>query len=161
MSPDFHSGANLRALDSGEGEKQSQKGGGEPLEVDRSGGEEGLNAHVVETSAHGPCQPVPSLRLAVKALGSPAVTSVQSIVLRAPAIASAPGAQQGRVIVDDHQGLGDARRGQAEGGQIAASAIADLRGKEPAMADLGFVGAQDFSLGDTSHGRASHRNGTA
>ena len=57
-------------------QKQSQKGG-EPFEVDRSGGEKSLNAHVVEASAHGPCQPVPGLRLAMKTLGSPAVSLVK------------------------------------------------------------------------------------
>jgi hypothetical protein len=45
------------------GEKEPEKSGGEPLQVDRGGGQERLDAHVLEPAAHGASQPVPSLGL--------------------------------------------------------------------------------------------------
>jgi hypothetical protein len=46
--------------------KQRKESGGEPLQVDRGGDEEGLNAHVVETAADDAGETVQGLRLAVK-----------------------------------------------------------------------------------------------
>jgi hypothetical protein len=60
--------------------KQRNESGGEPLQVDRGGDEEGLDAHIVETAADGAGETVPSLRLAVKPLRAPAVGLVKTSI---------------------------------------------------------------------------------
>jgi hypothetical protein len=62
-----------------------------PIQRDESGGEEGLDAHIVETTADGAGETVPGLRLAVKTLRAPAVSLVEALVVVRPAFASAPG----------------------------------------------------------------------
>jgi hypothetical protein len=56
--------------------EEREKGCGEPLEVHGGGGEEGLDAHVVDAAPDGAREPVPGLRLAVIALGPPAMTVI-------------------------------------------------------------------------------------
>ena len=72
-------GAQRRLLDGSrrpDGPKNGKKSGGEPLEIDRGGREVGLDLHVVEAASDRAPEPVPSLRLAVVALGAPEVTSI-------------------------------------------------------------------------------------
>ena len=59
-----------------DGPRDGKKSGGEPLEIDRSGHEVGLDLHVVEAAPDRAPEPVPSLRLAVVSLGAPEVTSI-------------------------------------------------------------------------------------
>jgi hypothetical protein len=65
-----------------EGEKERQKSGREPLQVDRGGGQEGLDAHVLEPAPHRAGEPVPGLGLPMEAFGPPAVALVETRVLR-------------------------------------------------------------------------------
>jgi hypothetical protein len=65
-----------------EGEKEHQKSGREPLQVDRGGGQEGLDAHVLEPAPHRAGEPVPALGLPMEAFGPPAVALVETRVLR-------------------------------------------------------------------------------
>ena len=59
-----------------DGPKNGKKSGGEPLEIYRRGREVGLGLYVVEAASDRAPEPVPSLRLAVVALGAPEVTSI-------------------------------------------------------------------------------------
>jgi putative transposase len=65
-----------------EGEKERQKSGREPLQVDRGGGQEGLDAHVLEPAPHRAGEPVPGLGLPMETFRPPAVALVQTRVLR-------------------------------------------------------------------------------
>jgi hypothetical protein len=65
-----------------EGEKERQKSGREPLQVDRGGGQEGLDAHVLEPAPHRAGEPVPGLGLPMETFRPPAVALVETRVLR-------------------------------------------------------------------------------
>ena len=62
-------------------QEEREQSGGEPLQVDRGGGEEGLDAHIVETAADGAGETEPGLRLAMKTLRAPAVSLIEAFVV--------------------------------------------------------------------------------
>src|SRR6056297_364083 len=111
------------------------EGGREPLEVDRGRREECLDTHVLEPAPNSAGEAMPALGLAVIALGPPAVTLVEAVVFGAPAFAPAPGAQQGRIIIAQHDGLVLAAFRQAEMGEIAAAAVARTGREEAPVLD--------------------------
>ena len=77
----------------------------QPLEVDDSGGQVGLDLHICEAAPDGTRQTVPGFGFAMEAFGSPAVALIETPVFRAPALAAAPRAKQSRVIVPDNNSL--------------------------------------------------------
>ena len=81
--------------------RSSRRDCGEPLEVDRGGGQERLDTHVLESAADGAGETVPGLRLAVEALRAPAVALVQSLILVAPVLPPTTSAKQRRIVMAD------------------------------------------------------------
>ena len=91
--------------DRADGRESGAKSGREPLQVDRGGGQVGLDPHVAQAAPHGAAQPVPSLGLSVEPFRSPAVAPVEPPVLFAPSEPPPPGAQQRRMVGADHHRL--------------------------------------------------------
>ncbi len=115
--------------------KHGVKSGGEPLEVDCRSREVGLDLHVVETTSDGAAQPVPSLGLPVKALRTPTMTLVESLVSFGPARTSPTGAEQCRIVMSDHHRLVDAPLRQTLSLERATPAVLGLGVIEAAMLD--------------------------
>src|SRR5512134_428684 len=115
--------------------QQRNKSGGEPLQVNRGCGEEGLYAHVVETAADGAGETVPSLRLAVKAFRAPAVALVKTSIFGGPAVAPSPGSEEGGIVVADHERLVDPALRQAEARQRTSRTVPGAGVKEAAVLD--------------------------
>ena len=74
--------------------KKRKKSGRQPLEVDGSRRQIGLDLHVGEAAPDGAREPVPSLGFAMKALLSPAVTLVEPPILFGPSFGTATSPQQ-------------------------------------------------------------------
>jgi hypothetical protein len=53
--------------------EQSDENGGSELEIDRGGGEEGLNAHIVEATPDSAGEAIPSLGFAVDTFDAPGI----------------------------------------------------------------------------------------
>jgi hypothetical protein len=77
----------------------------QPLEVHRGRRQIGLNFHISEAAPHGARQPMPGFRLAMEALGAPAMALVNPAILRSPFLAMAASTKQGRIIVSHDDGL--------------------------------------------------------
>ena len=96
---------------------------GEPLQVDGSRREEGLDAHVLQAAAKRSAQPVPSFRLAMAAFRAPAVALVEAGGGLRPAVLAAAGAQQGGMVVADHHCLVRPPFGQAIAAHRAVATV--------------------------------------
>src|SRR6185312_16614416 len=92
-----------------------------------------LDAHVLQSPSDGSGQPVPALRLAVKAFRAPAMALVETGVLFRPTLLAPTGAQQRGVIVAHHYGLVDAAGGQAVAPHRTTPTVAGARVEEAAM----------------------------
>ena len=77
---------------------------GETFEIDRHGRQKSLDAHVLQTSADCPCEPVPALRFTVEPLRPPAVALIEANILIGPPIPAPPCPDQGGMVVaHDHR----------------------------------------------------------
>ena len=73
-----------------------------------------LASYVPAVRTGGSSETVPGLDLPVQAFGSPAMATVEALLLLCPTNAAATSSQQRWVIVADHHGLIAASLGQAE-----------------------------------------------
>ena len=126
-------------------EKHHKECGGEPFEVDCGGGQERLNTHIVEATTDCPREAMPSLCFTMDSFRTPAVAPVKAPFLLAPSLAAPTCTQYCRVVVDDDNGLRDARGRQANFGKITPRTIPGFGCKEPALPYLGLVRAQYFT----------------
>ena len=94
--------------------QQANERGSQPLEVDGGRCQKRLDAHILQAPTHRSSEAMPSLGLAVKAFGTPAMTLIEATLVLSPTDSSAASPQQRRVIVADHQGLIAATLRQAE-----------------------------------------------
>ena len=69
---------------------QRNQGDGEPLEVNRGGGEECLDAHVIETAPDGTRKTMPGFGFAMDAFDPPAVTLIEPFFSLTPPQPSTP-----------------------------------------------------------------------
>src|SRR6516164_5846574 len=93
------------------GENQRKKSGRKPLEIDRSGCQERLDAHVCKSAPHCACKPVPSFSFAVESFRAPAMALIETVLLFCPALATSTRTQQRRIFVDNYNPLRDSSGG--------------------------------------------------
>ena len=114
------------------------------------GGEEGLDAHVLQAAPDGAGQAVPGLRLAMEALRAPAVALVEPLVLVRPALAAAAGAQERRIVVADHDRLVDPPLGEAIDASGQRLQSRGARVEEAAMLRMRLPGRRTCRVGHFS-----------
>ncbi|MGY4183079.1 hypothetical protein ACVIHH_008370 [Bradyrhizobium sp. USDA 4518] len=148
---DFTSNSALVPMQDGDGwkgsdqaKKMRNKSGCQPLEVDSGRRQVGLDLHVRETTPYGARQPMPGLGFAVEALRTPAMALIEPTILPAPSFATAPGAEQCRIIVTHNNCLINSPLGQTVTFERTPGTILRLRVKETAVLDRS-RGAQDTS----------------
>ena len=107
----------------------------EPLEVNRGGGQEGLDAHILQATTNGAGEPMPCLGLTMVALRPPAVTLVEAPILVGPSLASPPRPQQGGIVIAQDDGFVHATLRQTEMGKVASTTIASTGGEEAPVLD--------------------------
>jgi hypothetical protein len=92
--------------------QHGKKHGGQPLKVDGGRSQQRLDVHILEAPTHGSSETLPGLGLPVEAFGSPAMATVEVLLLLCPTNAASTSSQQRWVIVADHHGLIAASFGQ-------------------------------------------------
>lgn len=113
-----------RAHQQHQSQKMGKQSGRQPLEVYRRRGEVGLDRHIGETPPNRSGKTVPVLRLAMVAFRASPVTLIELFVLFRPSLTTPARPQQRRIIIAYNDRLVDAPFGQANGGKVAAGAVA-------------------------------------
>ncbi|MCK1641459.1 hypothetical protein IVA95_28890 [Bradyrhizobium sp. 157] len=106
---------------------------GQPLQIDSSGSQESLDAHVVSATTDGASETVPSLGFAMHPLDSPTMTPIEMVFMISPSEPLAPRSKQRRVvnIEYDHTrmaGGAHATRPEGTGPTVFATRMEVLKG---------------------------------